>query len=104
MATNNATILDRIWLSGTNDFQQRIPQPTQQTIKSTMDALFDPMNKQYYNQFVDSLVMRIGMTFVHQQAWKNKLAAFKSSKMQYGATEQVFSAPAEKPSSSRLAA
>lgn len=88
MATNNATILDRIWLSGTNDFQQRIPQPTQQTIKSTMDALFDPMNKQYYNQFVDSLVMRIGMTFVHQQAWKNKLAAFKDSKMMYGATEQ----------------
>lgn len=88
MATDNATILDRIWLSATNDFQQRIPQPTQQTLKSTMDALFDPMNRNYYNQFVDSLVMRIGATYAHQQSWKNPLAVFKQSKMNYGATEQ----------------
>lgn len=88
MATDNATILDRIWLNATNDFQQRIPQPTQQTLASTMDALFDPMNRNYYNQFVDSLVMRIGATYVHQQSWKNKLAVFKDSKMQYGSTEQ----------------
>lgn len=88
MATDNVTILDKIWLSATNDFQQRIPQPTQQTLKSTMDALFDPMNRNYYNQFVDALVMRIGDTYVHQQSWKNPLAVFKGSKMMYGSTEQ----------------
>lgn len=88
MATDNATILDRVWLNGTNDFQQRIPQPTQQQISKTIDALFDPMNKNYYNQFVDSLIMRIGMTYVRSQSWKNRLAAFKDGKMNYGATEQ----------------
>lgn len=88
MATDNATILDRIWLNATNDFQQRIPQPTQQTLKSTVDALFDPNNRQFYNQFVDSFVMRIGATYAHQQAWRNPLDVFKGPKMTYGATEQ----------------
>lgn len=88
MAVDNVTILDKIWLNGTNDFQQRIPQPTQQTLESTMEALFDPMNQNYYNQFVDALVMRIGDTYVHQQAWKNPLAVFKGAKMLYGSTLQ----------------
>lgn len=88
MATDNVTILDNIWLNGSNDFQQRIPRPTQQTIDSTMEALFDPMNRQYYNQFIDQLVMRIGMTFVHQQVFNNPLAAFKKASMRYGSTVQ----------------
>lgn len=88
MATNNATILGAVWLNATNDFQQRIPQPTQQTIASTMEALFDPMNRMYFNQFVDSLVMRIGATKVHNMRWKNRLSGFKSGKMAFGATEQ----------------
>lgn len=28
MATNNTTIAGRVYLSGTNDFQQRVPNPT----------------------------------------------------------------------------
>lgn len=88
MATDNVTILDKIWLNGTNDYQQRIPQATQQSIDATMDALFDPMNRNYYNQFVDQLVMRIGMTYVHQQQWKNPLSVFKKASMRYGSTIQ----------------
>lgn len=88
MAVDNVTILDNVWLNGTNDFQQRIPRPTQQGIDSTMQALFDPMNRNYYNQFVDTLVMRIGQTFVHQQSFKNPLAVFKKATMRYGSTVQ----------------
>ncbi len=88
MATDNVTITDKIWLNGTNDYQQRIPRPTQQGIDSTMDALFDPMNRNYYNQFVDALVMRIGMSYVHQQQWKNPLSVFKKSTLRYGSTVQ----------------
>ncbi len=88
MAQDNVTIADRIWLAGTNDFQQRIPRPTQQSISATMDALFDPMNRNYYNQFVDALVMRIGLTYVHQQQWKNPLAVFKKASLRYGSTVQ----------------
>ena len=88
MATDNHTILHNIWLNGTNDFQQRIPEPTQTNIRQVIQTLFDPMNKMYYNQFMDALVMRIGDTFVHQQSFKNPLAVFKKSRMMYGNTLQ----------------
>ena len=88
MATDNSTILAHAWLSATNDFQQRIPDPTQSGIDSTIDALLDPMNKVYFNQFMDILVMRIGDTFVHQQTFRNPLAVFKKSRMLYGSTMQ----------------
>ena len=88
MAETNATILRDVWLNGTNDFQQRIPEPTQGNIKSTIDALFEPMNRNYYNQFTDSLIMRIGMSYVHQTQYKNPLGVFKKSKLMYGSTIQ----------------
>lgn len=88
MAATNSTILAHAWLAGTNDFQQRIPDPTQHGIDATIDALLDPMNKQYYNQFIDVLIMRIGDTFVHQQTFRNPLAVFKKSQMRYGSTLQ----------------
>lgn len=88
MAEKNSTILSKIWLSATNDFQQRIPDPTQHGIDATIDALFDPMNRNYFNQFIDVLVMRIGDTFVHQQSFRNPLAVFKKSRMRYGSTIQ----------------
>ena len=88
MAVDNSTIITHAWLSGTNDFQQRIPDPTQHGIDATIDALLDPMNKQYFNQFLDVLVMRIGDTYVHQQQFRNPLAVFKKSMMRYGSTMQ----------------
>lgn len=88
MAEKNSTIINSVWLEGTNDFQQRIPNPTQSGIDATVSALFDPMNRNYYNQFMDSLIMRIGDTYVHQQAYKNPLAIFKKNKLMYGSTIQ----------------
>ena len=88
MAVNNTTILAKAWLAGTNDFQQRIPDPTVSGIKATMDALFQPMNAMYYNQFLDILINRIGFTYVRQQAYKNPLSVFKGTKLTYGATIQ----------------
>lgn len=88
MATNNSTILSRIWLNGTNDFQQRIPNPDQGNIKATIDALYDPMNNAYWNQFVDSLMMRVGTTIVHTNEWNNPLRGFKREMLTYGNTIQ----------------
>lgn len=88
MAVNNSTILAKAWLAGTNDFQQRIPDPTVSGIKATMDALFQPMNGQFFNQFMDILINRIGFTYVRQQAYKNPLAVFKGPKLTYGSTIQ----------------
>lgn len=88
MAQNNNTIMAGVWLEATNDFQQRIPDPTQHGIAKTVEALFDPMNKNYYNQFLDMLVNRIGATFVRASRWDNPLAAFKGGKLNYGTTIQ----------------
>lgn len=88
MAENNATILSNIWLHGTNDFQQRIPNPTQSGIDATSKALFEPWNRPMLNQFIDQLVMRIGDTYVHNQSYKNPLGIFKKNKLQYGNTIQ----------------
>ena len=88
MATNNYTILHDIWLRGTNDYQQRVPEPTQTNIDATMGALFDPMNQNYFNQFMDALIMRIGTTYVHQQSFTNPLREFKKPQLIYGSTIQ----------------
>lgn len=88
MAVDNYTILHDVWLKGTNDYQQRIPEPTQTNIAQTMNALFDPMNQNYYNQFIDALIMRIGTTYVHQQSFRNPLREFKRPQMIYGSTIQ----------------
>lgn len=85
---NNNTIMAKSWLAATNDFQQRIPNPTQAGVAATMDALYQPMNAQYFNQFMDILVNRIGFTYVRGQAYKNPLAVFKGQKLTFGSTIQ----------------
>lgn len=77
MAQKNSTILSKIWLTGTNDFQQRIPNPDVAGISATTQALFSPMNGQYWNQFVDALMYRVGTTIVHTNEWNNPLRGFK---------------------------
>lgn len=88
MAQKNGTILKKAWLAGTNDYQQRIPDPSQAGISATMDALFAPMNGQYFNQFMDILINRIAYTYVRGQAYRNPLAVFKGQRINYGSTIQ----------------
>ena len=88
MAENNVTILHDVWLKGTNDFQQRVPEPTQTNIDQVAATLFEPMNQMYFNQFIDALVMRIGTTYVHQQSFRNPLREFKKRRLEYGNTIQ----------------
>lgn len=88
MAVNNSTILAKAWLNGTNDFQQRIPDPSVSGVAATSAALRDPMNRAYYNQFMDVLINRIGWSYVRSQRWNNPLAPLKGSMIQYGSTIQ----------------
>lgn len=88
MPTNNTTIAGRVYLSGTNDFQQRVPNPTISGIDATSKFLFDPMNRRYLNEFIDSYVNRIGAQIVHNKAWENPLAVFKGATLRYGSSIQ----------------
>lgn len=88
MAELNSTIMEKVWLAANNDFQQRIPPVTQGNIDATVKALFDPMNRQYFNIFMDVLINRIAFTYVRGKRWENKLAVFKGQKINYGSTIQ----------------
>ena len=86
MATDNSTIMQAAWLSGSNDFQQRIPEPSVQGIDSTMRALFQPMNRAYLNQFMDILINKVAFTIVRGKRWENPLAVFEKRRIDYGST------------------
>lgn len=82
----NSTILGRFYLNGTNDMQQRIPNPSQAGVAKVCRHLFDPMNKDIYNQFMDFMVQRISYAYARQQRWENPLKEFFKQKLYYGAT------------------
>lgn len=88
MAVNNGTILARAWLDGTNDFQQRITRPTISNINQTINDLYQPFNRQLWNQFVNWLVVVPAMQLVEGKKFENPLREFKSEKIVYGNTIQ----------------
>lgn len=89
MAVDNATILDKVRLKGTDDYQQRIPSATQTGVANTMRYLFDPMNRQYLNDCVWNMVNRIGLTVMAQnEPFTNPLAVFKKENLYWGSTVQ----------------
>ena len=81
----NSTILNSVWLSGTSDYQQRVPSPTVATQAQQAAAIFSPgIGGGAYNYFVDTLINRIGLTYARSQSWRNPLAGFKRGTLQYG--------------------
>ena len=84
MAESNSTILERIWLAGTNDYQQRVPRETVNDMAATMEFLFAPENWDLYNMFTNALVNRVGGVYVLQQAFRNPLAGFKKADLKWG--------------------
>lgn len=88
MAVNNTTIMARAWLEGTNDFQQRIPRPTQSNMAQVAEELFSPLNGNCYNYFQDFLVNRIAYTIAHGRVFNNPLKVFKQNKIDYGSSIQ----------------
>lgn len=89
MAVDNATILDKVRLKGTDDYQQRVPSATQTGVANTARYLFDPMNRQYLNDCVWSMVNRIGLTVMAQnEPFENMLSIFKKENLYWGSTVQ----------------
>ena len=88
MATKNSTIMKAAWLEATNDFQQRIPDPTISQMAEVSAALFDPMNNDLFNQWSNNLISRIGMTLAEVKRFENPLAIFRKPDLGYGFTIQ----------------
>lgn len=87
MAIKNSTILQKAWIEGSGDFQQRIPDPSISGYAATVNALFDPMNGQFMNEFANLLVGLMG-TYVEGKLFENPLRELKKPAAEFGNTER----------------
>lgn len=68
-----------------SEFKERIPEGTLTNLKDVAAAM-----EQYtpsYNEFMDALINRIGLTILNYRMWQNPLSQFKR-KLEYGQTIQ----------------
>lgn len=70
------SVLNNIRLNASEEYQNRIPEATQQNIATVGNAL--QTYTVLYNEFCDALVNKIGKTILETKLFKNRLARFKS--------------------------
>ena len=74
-------------MEGSNDFQQRIPNPSIAGYASAVNELFQPYNHDLYNQFANMLVGLMG-TYVESKLFENPLRELKKPAAEFGNTER----------------
>lgn len=72
----SVSVLNNIRANASQEYQNRIPEATQQNIVSVGNAL-ETYNL-LYNEFFPALFNKIGKTMIESKLFKNKLARFKS--------------------------
>lgn len=87
MAIQNSTILSKAWIEGSNDFQQRIPNPDIAGYAAAVQALFDPYNGDMLNSFSNLLVGFMG-NYVESKLFENPLRELKKPAAEFGNTER----------------
>lgn len=87
MAVQNSTILQKAWIEGSNDYQQRIPNPDISGYAASVKALFDPYNGQMLNEFSNLLVGMMG-NYVESKLFENHLRELKKPAAEFGNTER----------------
>lgn len=87
MAVQNSTILSKAWIEGSNDFQQRIPNPDIAGYAAAVQALFDPYNGDLLNGFSNLLVGFMG-NYVESKLFENPLRELKKPASEFGNTER----------------
>ena len=87
MAVLNSTILERAWLNGSNDFQQRIPNPAINAYDNVVSHLFAPMNNDLFNEF-SGLLNGLNATYVDIKRFENPLRSLKKDASTWGNSER----------------
>ena len=83
MALNNNTIVDQVKVYGSNDFQQRINEASQNGMAGIVNFL-DETNR--WGEFEQGLINRIGKVFFTDASWDNPLAFLKQGMLPFGTT------------------
>ena len=82
--TSNIDMLNAIRTDARSDYQNMVPEATKANIhKIIAEIMSDNITR---NQFMNSLINRIGSTIVRDITWKNPLAVFKQGMMNFGDT------------------
>ena len=87
MSVLNSTVIERAWLSASNDFQQRIPNPSVNSYANVVANLFAPMNNDLFNEF-SGLLNGLNATYVDQRRFENPLRSLKKPATQWGNSER----------------
>lgn len=87
MALLNSTILEHAWLEGSNDFQQRIPNPAITSYANAVENLFSIQNNDLLNEFTGLLNGIIG-TYVESKRFENPLRVLFKPAARFGNSER----------------
>lgn len=87
MAVLNSTILERAWLSASNDFQQRIPNPSIAAYANVVENIFAPLNNDLFNEFC-GLLNGLNATYVDIKRFENPLRSLKKPAQSWGNSER----------------
>lgn len=82
----NENIIKAIRADATLDFQNRIPAVMSDNLQTVYDALMDYAPAR--NEFVNSLMTRIGLQTVDSNTFRNPLSLYKKDPMRYGMTHE----------------
>jgi len=87
MSVLNSTVLERAWLSGSNDFQQRIPNPSINSYENVVANLFAPLNNDLFNEFC-GLLNGLNATYVDIRRFENPLRSLMKPAQSWGNSER----------------
>lgn len=71
------------------DYANRIPEATQDNLQDVGKALFN--YEPAMNEFLNQLINRIGLVYIHDKLYSNKLSILKKGKLEFGdSIEEIF--------------
>lgn len=81
---DNVNILNAIRNDASLDYRKRIPSASKGNIADVADAIFS--FRPHKNEFVESLINRIGLVYARNSIWFNPLQEFKRGALEFGDT------------------
>ncbi len=93
---SGAKLFNFVRQNGTGNFQEVIPEATDDNIASISNILFNDAYQPLLNEFVTNLINRIGLTIIRNKSFNNPLAVLKKGSQPLGTDIQdIYTNPAE---------
>ena len=81
---DNVNILNAIRNDASLDYHKRIPAASKGNVADVADAIFS--FRPHKNEFIESLINRIGLVYARNSIWYNPLGEFKRGALEFGDT------------------